>query len=225
MPSRALGSAPRHKGRSRDRCAGRPHGGTVRVTARRHGFQDRDHQIHSKKDDAAQYNAPVKKREQDDASDADAFARAMAKDDVVRLPPDSRGRVRAVPPVTLPPAATPAGDDDVESDEDFAAPGVDRREIRKLKRGEYVAADRRDLHGMTAAAGCASVKQFLESSRHNRHRCICIVHGRGLRSPGGVAVLKTRVREYLRSHRAVLAFADAPRSDGGAGAVYVLLRR
>ena len=145
----------------------------------------------------------------------------------MRLPPDSRGRVRAASPVSLPPAttATPPSDDSGQSDEAFAAPGVDRREIRKLKRGEYVAADRRDLHGMTAAAACASVKQFLESSRHNRHRCICIVHGRGLRSPGGVAVLKARVREYLRSHRAVLAFADAPRSDGGAGAVYVLLRR
>ena len=130
-------------------------------------------------------------------------------------------------PISLPPAttATPPGNDSDESDEDFAAPGVDRREIRKLKRGEYVAAGRRDLHGMDAAAACASVKQFLETSRHNRHRCICIVHGRGLRSPGGVAVLKARVREYLRSHRSVLAYADAPRSDGGAGAVYVLLRR
>jgi len=161
-----------------------------------------------------------------DASDASAFARAMAEEQVVRLPPDRHGRVRAAPPVSLPPAAAPSGDDDDdESTVEFAAPGVDRREIRKLKRGEHVAADRRDLHGMTAAAACASVKQFLDSSRHNRHRCVCIVHGRGLRSPGGVAVLKARVREYLRSHRAVLAYADAPRSDGGAGAVYVLLRR
>ena len=147
--------------------------------------------------------------ETDDESEADAFARAMANEDVVRLATDSRGRVRAAPPITLPPATTPAHDDDEESDEDFVAPGVDRR----------------DLHGPTAAAACANVKQFLETSRHHRHRCICIVHGRGLRSPGGVAVLKARVRECLRSHRAVLAFADAPRSDGGAGAVYVLLRK
>jgi hypothetical protein len=44
-------------------------------------------------------------------------------------------------------------------------------------------------------------------------------------SPGGVAVLKARVRGDLRSHPAVLAYADAPPSAGGAGAVYVLLRR
>ncbi len=171
----------------------------------------------------------VKKRDEDaDASDVDAFARAMADAAVVPLPPDARRRVRAAPAVVLQPAASPSinahiGDD--ESDEEFAAHGVDRREIRKLKRGEYAAADRHDLHGMTAAAACASVKQFLDASRHGRHRCVCIVHGRGLRSPGGVAVLKARVRAYLRTHHAVLAYADAPRSDGGAGAVYVLLRR
>ena len=36
---------------------------------------------------------------------------------------------------------------------------------------------------------------------------------------------RARVRAQLRSHAAVLAFADAPRTYGGAGAVYVLLRR
>jgi DNA-nicking Smr family endonuclease len=94
-----------------------------------------------------------------------------------------------------------------------------------LKRGDYAADDRRDLHGMTAADACASVGRFIENSRHRRYRCICIVHGRGLHSEGQESILRTRVREYLRSHRSVLAYADAPRADGGAGAVYVLLRR
>jgi len=52
-----------------------------------------------------------------------------------------------------------------------------------------------------------------------------VVHGRGLHSAGNVAVLKSRVRALLRAHPAVLAFADAPNTDGGPGAVYVLLRR
>lgn len=161
--------------------------------------------------------------QRDDPSDADAFERAMA--DVVRLPPDPRGRVRSVPPISMPPAKTSAVEPVDELDDDFAAPGVDRREIRKLKRGEYAAGDRRDLHGMTAADACASVGRFIENSRHSRHRCVCIVHGRGLHSEGQASILRVRVRAYLRSHRSVLAYADAPRSDGGAGAVYVLLRR
>ena len=162
----------------------------------------------------------------DDASDADAFERAMV--DVVRLERDPRGRVRTVPPGGAPSAASsPAGRaGEIDGpDESFAAPGIDRREIRKLKRGEYVVEDRHDLHGMTAADACASVKRFIENSRHRRHRCVCIVHGRGLHSEGTVSVLKPRVRECLRSHGSVLAYASAPRADGGAGAVYVLLRK
>jgi DNA-nicking Smr family endonuclease len=46
-----------------------------------------------------------------------------------------------------------------------------------------------------------------------------------LHSEGNLSILKTRVRECLRQHRAVLAYADAPRADGGTGAVYVLLRK
>jgi DNA-nicking Smr family endonuclease len=160
------------------------------------------------------------------ASDADLFAREMA--DVVRLKPDTRGRVRSAPVLNRPPQPAPPSDrrgDDGESDEAFAAAGVDRREIRKLKRGEYVAADRRDLHGMTAAEAGPAVRQFVENSRQRQHRCVCIVHGRGLHSEGNVAVLKSSVRECLRTNRSVLAYADAPRADGGAGAVYVLLRK
>jgi len=108
---------------------------------------------------------------------------------------------------------------------DFVAPGVDRREIRKLKRGDHVPAERRDLHGMNAAEATAAVKHFLTTSRRKHHRCVCIVHGRGLHSAGRTPVLKTSVRAVLRSDRSVLAFADAPASDGGSGAVYVLLRR
>jgi DNA-nicking Smr family endonuclease len=78
---------------------------------------------------------------------------------------------------------------------------------------------------MTAAEACASAQHFIDSSRHSRHRCVCIVHGRGLHSDGGTAILRAQVRKYLRSHRSVLAYADAPRTDGGSGAVYVLLRK
>jgi DNA-nicking Smr family endonuclease len=162
----------------------------------------------------------------DDASDADAFAREMA--DVVPLSRDPRGRSRKRPPVALPTAGTPRAHkfrDLDESHDDFAAPGIDRREIRKLKRGEYPSTKRRDLHGTTATEAGTCVRRFVDSSRSSGHRCICIVHGRGLHSEGNVAILKARVRECLRTHPAVLAYADAPRADGGAGAVYVLLRK
>lgn len=167
--------------------------------------------------------ADVPRRDLDHESDAETFEREMA--DVVPLRPDPRGRVRVSPAISAPRETMPAAELAEDGLADFAAPGVDRREIRKLKRGAYAAEDRSDLHGKTAADGCASVRRFLENSRHRRYRCVCIVHGRGLHSEGCAPVVKARVRDLLRTHPSVLAFADAPRSAGGTGAVYVLLRR
>ena len=174
--------------------------------------------------------SPKRARTPDPNADIDHLAEAMA--DVVPLAPDHRGRVRAAPAVTIrhkataaAPSSSSAGHDDgTEAEEGYAAHGVDRRELRKIKRGDYAAGDVLDLHGQTAEEAVANVKQFIDSRRH-RHRCVCIVHGRGLHSKGNVSVLKTRVRQYLRRHPAVLAYADAPRTDGGSGAVYVLLRK
>jgi DNA-nicking Smr family endonuclease len=161
--------------------------------------------------------------------DVDDLVEAMAG--VLRLPPDPRGRVPAAPPVavTTPRAATSAVPSSAVHDDgdgvewSYVAPGVDRRELRKIKRGDYRPGARLDLHAQTVVEAVANVKQLIDS-RRRRHRCVCIVHGRGLHSKGNVSVLKTRVRESLRRHAAVLAYADAPRTDGGSGAVYVLLR-
>jgi DNA-nicking Smr family endonuclease len=158
-----------------------------------------------------------------DPGDLAAFGREMA--DVTPLRQDPRGRIRGAPRIGEPrPATSPAPQTD-DPDEDFASPGLGRREIRKLKRGEFAVEGELDLHGRTAADACASVRRFIENSRHRGHRCVCIVHGRGLHSEGKASILKPRVRECLRASSSVLAYASPPRSHGGAGAVYVLLRR
>jgi len=178
----------------------------------------------SSRESASKYNCAVTKPK-DDASDAEAFINEMA--DVTPLAPDPRGRSHSRPPLSAPvPVVTSTASDDLYGpDEEFAVPGVNRGELRKLKRGDYPAQDQMDLHGMTAADAVASAGRFLDESRQRRHRCVCIVHGRGAHSDGNVAVLKASVRAHLRSHRSVLAYTDAPRSDGGTGAVYVLLRK
>jgi DNA-nicking Smr family endonuclease len=158
-----------------------------------------------------------------DPGDSAAFDREMA--DVVPLREDPRGRIRGAPRIGEPrPATSPAVPTD-DPDEAFASPGVGRREMKKLKRGEFAVEGELDLHGRTAADACASVRRFIENSRHRGHRCVCIVHGLGLHSEGNASILKPRVRECLRASSSVLAYASAPRSHGGAGAVYVLLRR
>jgi DNA-nicking Smr family endonuclease len=59
-------------------------------------------------------------------------------------------------------------------------------------------------------------------------RCVLIVHGKGMNSKDQTPVLKERLKTWLARGRVggvVLAFSSARQVDGGAGALYVLLRR
>jgi DNA-nicking Smr family endonuclease len=109
-----------------------------------------------------------------------------------------------------------------------SAPGIDARLLRSLRRGDFSLQGQLDLHGMSAAQAQEAVERFLSESRRAGKRCVLIVHGRGLNSPDQIPVLKQRLQGWLNQKRIgqmVLAFATARPQDGGAGALYVLLRR
>ena len=108
------------------------------------------------------------------------------------------------------------------------APGVDRRLAQRLHRGDYAVQAHLDLHGHTVEEAKVVVDRFLTAAYAVGQRCILLIHGRGLNSKDNKPVLKEQVRIWLshgRLSRLVLAFATAPLTNGGAGAVYVLLRR
>ncbi len=109
-----------------------------------------------------------------------------------------------------------------------AAAGVDKRLLTSLRRGDFALQGHLDLHGMTRADAKEAVERFLGESCLKGTRCVLIVHGRGLNSKDHIPVLKAQLAVWLRRGRigkAVLAFATARPHDGGAGALYVLLRR
>lgn len=106
--------------------------------------------------------------------------------------------------------------------------GLDPRVLRRLRRGDYARQAHVDLHGMTSEAARAAVERFLAEAVSAGHRCVLIVHGRGHNSKDQTPVLKERLKLWLargRATRTVLAFTSARPYDGGAGALYVLLRR
>jgi DNA-nicking Smr family endonuclease len=123
------------------------------------------------------------------------------------------------------------GEFDISDSEEFiegASPGTDRNLLRSLRRGDFSIQARLDLHGMTQAAAKEAVERFLSDSRRAGKRCVLIVHGRGLNSQDQFPVLKAWLKGWLSQKRVgnmVLAFSTARPQDGGAGAVYVLLRR
>jgi DNA-nicking Smr family endonuclease len=106
--------------------------------------------------------------------------------------------------------------------------GISRKLMKTLKKGEVPVQDHIDLHGLTRKEAEIRVKDFLLQSSRRGLRCVLIVHGRGLNSQDSLAVLKANLPAWLTSGPAkkiVLAFATARPYDGGAGAVYVLLRK
>ena len=106
--------------------------------------------------------------------------------------------------------------------------GLDPRLLSQLRRGEFSVQAHLDLHGMIQPDAKEALTSFIVDSVRKGRRAVLIVHGRGLRSPGGLPVLKHAAAQWLSHGIAggyVLAFATARPSDGGAGAVYVLLRR
>lgn len=107
----------------------------------------------------------------------------------------------------------------------FARPGIQHSLVRRLRRGEYAIEAQLDLHGQTVVQARASVAQFLRECRDLNRRCVRIIHGKGRGSEGKLPVLKGKVNAWLRRKDEVLAFCPARPTDGGHGAVYVLLKK
>ncbi len=106
--------------------------------------------------------------------------------------------------------------------------GLDAKLLKRLRAGEYPRQGRLDLHGLSLAEAKGQVERFIIDARRSQKRCVLLVHGRGLHSEAGLAVLKEGVQQWLSKGRLaqqVLAFCSARSEDGGTGAVYVLLRR
>jgi DNA-nicking Smr family endonuclease len=102
-------------------------------------------------------------------------------------------------------------------EEPYLRSGLSRQILRKLRRGHWAIQDGVDLHGLTRDQASALVVEFLEQCLARGLRCVRIVHGKGL------GILKTRLRNWLPRREEVLAYCQAPASEGGSGVLLVLL--
>ena len=106
----------------------------------------------------------------------------------------------------------------------YVRPGVPRNVLRNLRGGHWVIREDLDLHGLTSPEARIATASFLAACVQRGVRCIRIVHGKGLRSRNREPVLKRKLGHWLMQRDEVLAFCEARPSDGGSGAVVVLLR-
>ena len=174
---------------------------------------------------------------------------APVNDDDRRLFRDAIGEVRPFDPVAPPPPqpkpepqarmfeadeAAVAGEllamsfdpalMEVGEELSYLRDGYPPKLLRQLKRGQFSVQDDIDLHQMNAAAAQATIAAFLAEAHERDFRCVRIIHGKGLRSKAAGPVLKVLTDRMLRRRDDVIAFASARVSQGGTGAVVVLLK-
>ena len=114
----------------------------------------------------------------------------------------------------------------LETDEalSFRRPGIGIDVARKLRRGHWSIQGEIDLHGFRTDDAREALSTFLREAVVKGLRCVRVVHGKGLGSPGKTPVLKGKVHGWLVQKSEVLAFVQARGDEGGAGAVVVLLK-
>lgn len=106
----------------------------------------------------------------------------------------------------------------------FLRPGLPRRVLTDLRRGRWVLQGELDLHGLVRDQARDALAHFLAQSLQQGRRCVRVIHGKGLGSPGRVSILKQLSRGWLAQREEILAFCQAGPHDGGGGALLVLLR-
>lgn len=102
--------------------------------------------------------------------------------------------------------------------------GAQPKQFKALQKGELSTEHVLDVHGMTLATAAEQVPCWLSHCQQQGMRVVRLIHGQG-RNP-----LKPSVKQLIREGllhipHLVLAFCEAPVSQGSTGATLVLLRR
>ncbi|MFM6987027.1 MAG: Smr/MutS family protein [Hydrogenophaga sp.] len=106
----------------------------------------------------------------------------------------------------------------------FRRTGLGPDVVRKLREGHWSIQRQIDLHGLRTDEAREALGGFVREAHALGLRCVRVVHGKGLGSPGRTPVLKSRVQRWLVQKNEVLAFVQARPAHGGAGALLVLLK-
>ena len=113
---------------------------------------------------------------------------------------------------------------DTDATLSFRRRGVGPEVVRKLRRGVWAIQAHLDLHGLRRDEAREQLSAFFREAVRQKLRCVRVIHGKGNGSPGREPVLKAKVRAWLVQKEEVMAFVQARASEGGHGALVVLLR-
>jgi DNA-nicking Smr family endonuclease len=135
------------------------------------------------------------------------------------LAPPARRTARPAPTTPIPVASRPAPPP--------LAP-MERRMRQRLSRGSAGVDARLDLHGLTQAAAKPRLENFLQNAQARGHGLVLVITGKGAGDDPERGVLRRQVPLWLalpELRSLVVGFEEAGRGHGGAGALYVRVRR
>lgn len=209
--------------------------GSVRSLADLHGIrQALAEQARRAEQEAAERAAQERER----ARQRNLFQTAVGK--VQPLPDSGKQVLRGAPPAPV--ARQQAADEaaalrealsdevdisrllDTDEHLSFRRRGVGTDVTEKLRRGVWTIQAQIDLHGLRTDEARDALGAFIRDVHAQGQRCVRVVHGKGLGSPGRTPVLKDKVHKWLVQRNEVVAFVQAPPAQGGAGALVVLLQ-
>jgi len=107
----------------------------------------------------------------------------------------------------------------------FKRPGIQDRVFRKLRQGMYPIDATLDLHLLSVEAGRCEVYSFIRDCLRYEVRTALINHGKGACGRENSSWIKSYVARWLPMFPEIMAFHSAQGFHGGAGAVYVMLRK
>jgi DNA-nicking Smr family endonuclease len=122
-------------------------------------------------------------------------------------------------------------------DQQFAktSPNMDKRNFDRLKKGKLLVDGRIDLHGMTLAEAHPALNSFVRDAHADGKRLLLVITGKGRTAQPDFTgmttrrgILKQQVPQWLAMaplSPLVLQVTQATQKHGGAGALYVYLRR
>ena len=144
-------------------------------------------------------------------ADPAATAEKAAKKPVAKQTPKA--------PPAKPPAPRPA---DLRLGE---RSGIDRSNARRLQRGQMALEDRLDLHGLSKEQAHRQLIAFISRAVQQNLRHVLVITGKGR---DGQGVLRHEVPLWLKDAPLagyINAISQAQPQDGGAGALYIRLKR
>ena len=103
--------------------------------------------------------------------------------------------------------------------------GIDRRSAKKIQQGKMALDAHIDLHGLSQLQARQRLQYFIYRSVETGLRTVLVITGKG---KAGRGVLRENVPQWLSEpplSEVIIAFGPSQPQDGGAGALYVRLKR